>query len=489
MTSRGSLYLLLLALFWASLSMARFSSLEATLDDSWISFRTARNWIEHGSLTFDLTQPPVEGMTNFLWTIISGLFIALFGGDPIVWMRVLGAGSFLALILLSYSGVKQQNGAGGISAFLLACHGGLAFYALSGLETAFFGLLFTLSLFLLPKIEETSSAISLGIILGLLGWTRPEGVLIGILFSGYLLYTSPPQKRPWLTIFLWMGLIGMLEICRLSLYDSLVPNTFRAKPPNPVGGLRYALNYLIEVMGVLGILTILPALRDSANRLIALVGILLFIGAIWSGGDWMPSYRQLIIPTLSFAWLAGLSFRTHGTKRWFQLSLLCWMGASLSSSIQKKDGAIYYNYQFEMLGRLLAAQPQVTEVALFDIGRFGWGFPRSIYDTAGLTDAHIAKQAGHHGQKEWDEEYFRSRAPEVLIVLGEGISAQAALQLEATRPQDLPLLQTVVQNGGYHYRANMPIDDRVWLHLFLRDDIRLDEKAFGAIPPIQLPAY
>jgi len=41
-------------------------------DDAFISFVFSRNFAEHGQLAFNLGHP-VEGYTNFLWTVILGI--------------------------------------------------------------------------------------------------------------------------------------------------------------------------------------------------------------------------------------------------------------------------------------------------------------------------------------------------------------------------------------------------------------------------------
>jgi arabinofuranosyltransferase len=40
-------------------------------DDAYISFVYSRNFAEHGELAFNLGDP-VEGYTNFLWTVLLG---------------------------------------------------------------------------------------------------------------------------------------------------------------------------------------------------------------------------------------------------------------------------------------------------------------------------------------------------------------------------------------------------------------------------------
>ena len=48
-------------------------------DDAYISFRYAQNLALHGELTYNLGER-VEGYTNFLWTVLMALVLAL-GGE------------------------------------------------------------------------------------------------------------------------------------------------------------------------------------------------------------------------------------------------------------------------------------------------------------------------------------------------------------------------------------------------------------------------
>ena len=42
-------------------------------DDAYISFGFSENFAEHGQLLFNQGHPPVEGYTNFLWTLMHAL--------------------------------------------------------------------------------------------------------------------------------------------------------------------------------------------------------------------------------------------------------------------------------------------------------------------------------------------------------------------------------------------------------------------------------
>src|ERR1700753_2982645 len=66
-------------------------------DDAYISFVYSRNLADHGRLVFNLGEPPVEGYTNFLWTVLLAAFykVALV---PELMSRVLGTAFAVATL-------------------------------------------------------------------------------------------------------------------------------------------------------------------------------------------------------------------------------------------------------------------------------------------------------------------------------------------------------------------------------------------------------
>ena len=74
--------------------VARFAGPEYVLDDAWITFRVARNGLEHGVLSYDVDLP-VEGATNLSWTLASLIWIAFAPAhDPIGPARDYGLGNY-----------------------------------------------------------------------------------------------------------------------------------------------------------------------------------------------------------------------------------------------------------------------------------------------------------------------------------------------------------------------------------------------------------
>jgi hypothetical protein len=88
---------LLVCLLVAVAGLARFADLDYAVDDAWISFRVARNLWTSGVLSFNVEGPPVEGMTNLSWTLLSALWVRL-PVDPILPARALGGALHLLTV-------------------------------------------------------------------------------------------------------------------------------------------------------------------------------------------------------------------------------------------------------------------------------------------------------------------------------------------------------------------------------------------------------
>lgn len=489
----------LVALLLAALRMYEFSSQDFAIDDAWISFRIARNWLEAGKLTFDLTQPPVEGMTNFLWTLLSALWIApLPEVDPIFVARAVGA-----LCHLGTVGVAAQLAArlaasrGGsartaalVTGVLLALSGSMAFHALSGLETSFYTLLFVLALrqALAAHSGRGGPALACGVWLGLLGMTRPEGVLAGLLLLGLMALWPETRRGVWRAALPFALLIGALELYRWRTYGALVPNTYHAKPPDPLEGWSYFKSYALYGLGVVGPVALVPALRRSAfARGVALVALVLAAGTLWSGGDWMPGHRRFTLTMAALAVLAGAGVAlAHGA--WRKVAMAgagAMLAGHLGASLMLRDAGLYPTRAMVSLALAANATPGVRTVALTDIGRFGYFYSGSILDLVGLTDAHIARQAGAHMHKEWDTAYFRARAPDLLFVNSNNDPTRPGTHALQVNWVEIGPLLSIQRDGGYHLHTSLHLEGDKYVVILARDGLALPEDVWG--PRMQRP--
>src|ERR1051326_6884865 len=111
-------------------------------DDAYICFRYARNLVAGHGLVFNPGER-VEGFTTFSWVMIAAGWMSA-GVGPEWGARVIGLLSALAILIAvaRYSPrLPRARTTTWLAPLLVACCPPLAFWATSGLETAFFSAL------------------------------------------------------------------------------------------------------------------------------------------------------------------------------------------------------------------------------------------------------------------------------------------------------------------------------------------------------------
>ncbi len=156
-------------------------------DDAYISFVYARNLAEHGELSFNLGDP-VEGYTNFLWTVLLGALMVL-GVPPELSSRVLGTACAVVTLWLVARMTERALSRGdaqeprtawaAVPALLLAWSSGFACWSSGGLETQLFTMLIAGALDAAVEAVARPRALRrAGVLLALASMTRPEGPLV-----------------------------------------------------------------------------------------------------------------------------------------------------------------------------------------------------------------------------------------------------------------------------------------------------------------------
>jgi len=480
----------LVCLLVAVAQLARFMDPVFVVDDAWISFRSARNLLEHGALTFDVSRPPVEGFTNLLWTLISAAWIAITpSGDPLPLTRLFGAALHLGCVALAGDVASRAAGGSlvsrGVAGGLIALSGSMAYYAMSGLETPLWAFLYLLALWGLQRAGVSGRGGGwVGLTLALAAATRPEGVLVGILFCAAAI--GWPAWRPLARTLVPVFVIGVaaMEGWRLWTYGALVPNTFHAKPPNPGLGWTYLGDYLVWGLGVVGALAAAVSPRRAPIAGLALlISAALGAGVIWSGGDWMPGWRRLTLVHAGLVVAAGIGAGLSGARLAPRaLAVGVWACALVGAATTSRDSGAFNPYLYRMLGEMCERTPGVTDVALIDIGSFGWHYNGAIYDLVGLTDRRIAALEGTHGEKPWDAEYFAQRSPELIMVSNE----REPMTGPAPRLGDHHAMRAAVAlDYSFHMSARISADS--YLMIFRRPDLELPPEIWGE--PEAAPAW
>jgi hypothetical protein len=480
----------LLTTLGAALQLSRFRDPAYAIDDAWISFRIARNLVEHGVLTYNTGQPPVEGMTNLLWTLLSTTWIAALPGvDPIgparivgavLWIATIAVGVPLAARLAAAAGGKPRVAAA-VAGLLMASSGAMAYHATNGLETALWGLLALASIS--RALGEGRGAV-LGGLLSMLALTRPEGVMVGGLVIGFVAWRAP--RRALVVAGVFGAAVLSLTLWRWGQYGQIVPNTFFAKPPWLGGGLRSLQSFVLYGLGGAGILAVLPSLRTHPGRALVGLATVLIAATVATGGDWMSGHRRFTVAFLALSVAGGLGVAcAKGPWRALAaLGVVGWLGGNAVGAYQGEDAGWAEPDLMHRLGQAAAASPDIGTVALVDIGRFGWNYPGDILDLVGLTDATIAHlpEGGVHMER-WSADYFDARRPDLVFLilnapqgLGDPLPA-----LPSTRSGlEGELLVHLLDRDDFHMHRAPWIMGTTFLAVFVRDGVALPPEHWGA---------
>ncbi len=266
-------------------------------EDAFITFRYARNLAEGHGLVWNPGEDPVEGSTEFLWVmLVAGVSKIGPGIEASAWgLNIFFAMLGVILVGLAAFYLSRRQALVVFFAAGAFAAGPIAYYVRAGFATTLFTLLITISficqlLLVFSSHRErlrTTAFIVLPLSLLLLGLTRPEGVLYGILSLSAILLLLDRSDRIRLlkTTALFLILPGLVYfIWRWQYFGHFLPNTFYVKS---TGGLLH----LRDIWDIYGMFNFLAPL-------------LLLIGLGLVGTKRKHGLRMLVLltPALLFPW-------------------------------------------------------------------------------------------------------------------------------------------------------------------------------------------
>jgi tetratricopeptide (TPR) repeat protein len=421
-------------------------------DDAFITFRYIKNLVAGNGLVWN-TGERVEGYTTFLWTVLLALPAKL-GMDLVPASQNAGLLVGLASVYLLYriSGdlapkMPRPFGFMLIAPALLAANSAVAYWAISGMETALFMFLTLLAIRLYLKERKRPGPFAYApLVFVLLSYTRPEGMflfgLTAIHFSAELYraretagFQRVKRFAVWAALYLIPTCVFM--IWRLMYYGYLFPNTFYAKTGFSEEYLLAGLDYFwvfAQKYLFWGSLLVLPLIvlfrRVNTSDMLYLVFIVLSYTAytIMVGGDVLPAFR-FFVPMLPLIYLFVQEalvelHRLAGEARPMLRKLVFVIPLVLVYVTYK----IPYDYVREFWVRENGLVVKMTEigkwikansspnsvVAASTIGAIGYYCDVTLVDMLGLTDETIA----HHPETiEGIESGWRERHYNVTYVL------------------------------------------------------------------------
>lgn len=271
-----------------------------TVDDSAISYAYASS-LAHGH-GFRLTPgaAPVEGFSNPL-EVISLVPFALANVDLDMAAKAINVG-WVALGLLCWGVFLWRNSRGLARVFaVLPCLITLLwptfnYWTAAGLEGGMLAGLQMLVVLALVRPGGPRRELLLGVLAGLLAWTRPEGAIYGAIAVAAGLLWLP---RRWRASLIFAGACLLLVGLRYALFRDVVPNTYWAKVSDAnlwKAGQTYVRDFMTQ-QGRRYLFLLLPLLIPLAPRALVpglaalthLAFALLFVHHV--GGDWMKQWR------------------------------------------------------------------------------------------------------------------------------------------------------------------------------------------------------
>src|SRR5262245_49530999 len=177
--------------------------LACVAEDSYITYRFARNVAEWYGFVWNVGQPPVEGFTNFLWLQLCVAALKL-GLDPARVTQIVGVIAGIGTLLVTWQFSRRVLGAGQASSLFavatLAAAGPLATWATSGMETVFFTFSVTSAVYCACRFTSSAQgryAWLTALALFAATLTRPEGFGIAgiVLLAICGLSQSAGQRR------------------------------------------------------------------------------------------------------------------------------------------------------------------------------------------------------------------------------------------------------------------------------------------------------
>lgn len=356
-------------------------------DDAMVSMRYARNLSDGYGLVWNPGEPPIEGYTNFLWTIWMAILHLFSIPESFISLGVMITG--VMILLLNLWIVKKiieklsdlPSFAPFIVMLLLAFYYPLIYWTLRGMEVGILVLIINCAIFTSFQLQENFKIRRL-IILGLLFAAalliRPDALVPCFIVAVFTIIVIPAQFRPRSLVILFSAFaipIGSHSLFRIFYYGDLLPNTYYLKVTGVslltrlargIESLEQLIDHLYAILlfTILGLVATLRR-KDKILTLRVLLLLNIFLGqffySLYVGGDaweWRGFSNRYIctaMPALTILCGLGLEYLLSAKFiRWIAvilgtilliesydtLKLVEWLGFSSTSIFNLVQGII-----------------------------------------------------------------------------------------------------------------------------------------------------
>jgi arabinofuranosyltransferase len=423
-TGTAVTYLLALGLGAALLYLFRAYA----ADDSFITFRYARN-LAHGlGVVWNPGEAPVEGYSNFLWMLLASAALKI-GIDPLAAARTVAilcyGGSLVAVRALAIR-AGSSRGAANLAVLGFAAIPAYAYWAVSGLETLSVVLL-SLLYFLALTIDSDARTLPWrsAVLADLLLMSRPDTPLLIVLAVLPLLLPFDRARRAWLArlVVLALPVAALYLGWKWLTFHRLFANTVSAKL-HLLGGLSLVTGFFAYAFPLIAALIATlarnprPLERPLVLQVLAVAAG--FSLALLHAASPVGHYYRFFLPVLApmLATLPLLADRwADVTERAHKATFLVCTLAALYAMSSLYDMVEYANAEARGLQRAHVQVAQLLRrnftpdrlLAASDCGVLPYLSEMRTIDIWGLTDRRIAE----HG---FDAGYVMKARPDAIVL-------------------------------------------------------------------------
>lgn len=391
-----------------------FKILPTQLDDAYIAYHYAENFIKAQELTFNPGGGRVEGFSSPLWLLLCVLVGVIFGLESLQFAGpILGCTAVIASLITATTLRDKRLF---FFLILLISSPSFIFYNYTGLESATFAMAMGIFVYglIYRKTLLACGALAAALLL------RPEGMWAIVILAIYFAFNPKEVKSNYVLVGLYFLMVMLIFAVRGFYFEALFPNTYHAKPANYLNAFRYLLDAFTSVYFLAYFLPalVVAVLGKNETRVMFIMGLSWCVAAFLEGGDWMELGRFLL-PAIALFCLALASYMVDKKPHYgvLLMLILCLGGyVVLSRALTPlKVSENFINLHYRELKHLLMKQA-VRSVGMVDIGEFAYGSDIKILDLAGLTDKYIATLPGEHLRKAISRDYLIQQAVDVYIL-------------------------------------------------------------------------
>ncbi len=434
------------------------------LDDPWIHLTFAKNLAQYHSFSYYKNEISTAGSTSPLYTLMLavGFFIT---NNEMILSYTLGIIFFCTAVYffyrLSLFEFQKDNLFALIAGLFLVIDKWMNFVSASGMETTLFiSLLIAACVF-----YKKRQALPLGIVLGLILWTRPDGIAFFaaiVIDYIYNLYLSKTDKKILLfsknEIIKIAGIFGAFAalyfLMNLTLSGSLLPNTYNAKLTYYSPEFRSRSEFLKNEVwqyfttGAYGLMMpgfIIAFLAMAYNlikkrtdkNLLYILFVLILIFIYWFKLPYAHRFGRYLMPVIPFLILASISgyrelaqlaanyFKSNQIGNALNIIILALIlffsfGNYSDNKTDYTEECKYINDRQVVTAKWLRDNTKETDIiGTHDVGAIAFYSGRKIVDVAGLVTPELITKLNDPAYSSYMTEYMKKAGVTYLAFLRE----------------------------------------------------------------------